>query len=154
MPMDLYQKIRIEFAIIVVYVDNLNLVGTLEKLIRTSKYLKNEFEMKDLRKTKFCLVLQIEHFPTRVLVHQSTYIKKILRRFYMDKGHPLSLPMVVCSLHVKNDPFFHCENDEKLIDYEVPYLSVVSALMYLANCTRLNIVFSINLLARYSFTPT
>ena len=36
------------------YVDDLNLVGTLEELTRTTKYLKKEFEMKDLRETKFC----------------------------------------------------------------------------------------------------
>ena len=51
--------------------------------------------MKDLGKTKFCLGLQIEHFPNGVLVHQSTYIKKVLKRFYMDKAHPLSSLMVV-----------------------------------------------------------
>ena len=46
-----------QFAIIDVYVDDLNLVVTLEELIRTTKYLKKEFEMKDHRKTKFCLGL-------------------------------------------------------------------------------------------------
>ena len=61
--------------------------------------------MKDLGKTKFCLGLQIEDFPIGVLVHQSAYTKKILKRFYMDKVHPLSSPMIVCSLDVKNDPF-------------------------------------------------
>ena len=48
-------------------VDDLNLVETLEKLIRTIKYLKREFKMKDFKKTKFCLGLQIEHFPIGVL---------------------------------------------------------------------------------------
>ena len=65
--------------------------------------------MKDLGKTKFCLDLLIEHFPTGVLVHQSTYTKKILKYFYMDKIHSLSSPMVVRSLDVKNDSFHHCE---------------------------------------------
>ena len=51
------------------YVDDLNLVGTFEELTKTTKYLEKEFEMKDIGKTKFCLGLQIEHFPTRVLVH-------------------------------------------------------------------------------------
>ena len=87
MPMHLYQDIKSGFAIIDVYVDDLNLVGTLKELIKTTKYLKKEFEMKDLRKTKFCFGLQIEHFPTGVLVHQPAYIKKILKRFYMDKAH-------------------------------------------------------------------
>ena len=46
------KKSETEFAIVVVHVDDLNLVGTLEELTKTEKYLKNEFEMKDLEKTK------------------------------------------------------------------------------------------------------
>ena len=61
--------------------------------------------MKDLEKIKFCLDLQIEHFPTRVLVHQSTYTKKLLNHFYMDKAQPLSSLMVFHSFDVKNDAF-------------------------------------------------
>ena len=110
--------------------------------------------MKDLGKTKFCIGLQIEHFPNGVLVHQSTYIKKILKRFNIDKAHPLSSPMVVRSLDVKNDTFRPCEKGEELLGPEVPYLSVICALMYLANCARPDIAFSVNLLARYSFAPT
>ena len=68
-PCIFIKKSEIGFAIIAVYVDELNLVGTLEELTRTTNYLKNEFEMKDLGKTKFCLGLQIEHFPNGVLVH-------------------------------------------------------------------------------------
>ena len=91
------------------YVDDLNLVGTPEELIRTTNYFKKDFEMKDFGKTKFCLGLQIEHFPNEVLMHQSTYIKKVLKRFYMDKTHHLSSSMIVQSLKVKNYPFCHCE---------------------------------------------
>ena len=61
--------------------------------------------MKDLGKTKFCLNLQIEHLPNGILVHQSTYTKKVLKQFYMDKAHPLSTPMVGRSLDLKKDPF-------------------------------------------------
>ena len=152
-PCVFIKKSETGFAIIAVYVDDLNLVGTLEELTKTAEYLKKEFEMKDLGKTKFCISLQIEHFPNGVLVHQSTYIKKILKRFNMDKAHPLSSPMVVRSLDVKNDPFRPCEKGEKLLGPKVPYLSVIGALMYLANCTRPDIAFSVNLLARYSSAP-
>ena len=72
----------------------------------------------------------------------------------MDKTHPLSSPMVVRSLDVKKDPFRPCEKGEELLGSEVPYLSVIGALMYLANCTRPDIAFSVNLLARYSSAPT
>ena len=112
------------------YFDDLNLVGTPEELIRTTNYLKKKFEMKDLGKTKFCLALQIEHFPNEVLVHQSTYIKKVLKCFYMDKVHPLSSTMVVRSLDVKNDLFRLCEKDEELLGPKVPYLSAISALVH------------------------
>jgi hypothetical protein len=54
-------------AIEVVYVDDLNLMGTLEELTKTANYLKNELEMKDLGKTKFCLGLQIEHILNEIL---------------------------------------------------------------------------------------
>ena len=72
----------------------------------------------------------------------------------MDKAHPLSSPMVFQSLDVKKDPFRPCKKDEELLGPEVPYLSAISALMYLANRTRPDIVFSVNLLARYNSTPT
>ena len=85
------------------------------------------------------------------MVHQLAYTKKILKRFYMDKAHILSSLMVVCSLDVKNDQFYPCE---KLLGLEVPYLSAIGALMYLANFTRLDIVLSVNLLVRYSSAPT
>ena len=91
--------------------------------------------MKVFGKTNFCLDLQIEHFSTRVSVHQSTYIKKMLKHFNMDKAYPLSYLMVVQPLDIKNDSFRHRENDEKLLSPKVPYLSAISALMYLVNCT-------------------
>ena len=80
-PCIFIKKSETGFAIIAVYVDDLNLVGTPEELTRTTNYLKKEFEMKDFGKTKFCLGLQIEHFPNGVLVHQSTCIKKVLKHF-------------------------------------------------------------------------
>ena len=53
-PCIFIKRSETRFAIIAMYVDDLNLVGTLEELTRTTKYLKKEFEIKDLRETKFC----------------------------------------------------------------------------------------------------
>ncbi|KAM2154162.1 hypothetical protein ACFX1Q_046020 [Malus domestica] len=61
-PCVFIKKSNIGFAIVAVYVDDMNLVGTPEELNKTADYMKNEFEMKDLGKTKYCLSLQIEHF--------------------------------------------------------------------------------------------
>ena len=62
--------------------------------------------------------------------------------------------MVVRSLDVEKDPFRPRENDEKFLGPEVPYLSAIGALMHVANCTRPDIPFTVNLLARYSLTYT
>uniref|UniRef100_A0A2N9FDK4 Reverse transcriptase Ty1/copia-type domain-containing protein n=1 Tax=Fagus sylvatica TaxID=28930 RepID=A0A2N9FDK4_FAGSY len=56
--------------------------------------------------------------------------------------------MVVRSLDVKKDHFRPQEVGEETLGPKVPYLSAIGALKYLANCTRPDIAFSINLLAR------
>jgi hypothetical protein len=61
--------------------------------------------------------------------------------------------MVVRSLDAKKDPFLSLKEDEEILGPKVSYLNVIEALMYLANCTRLDIAFAINLLTRYSSTP-
>ncbi|GKA00963.1 hypothetical protein Tco_0673628 [Tanacetum coccineum] len=62
--------------------------------------------------------------------------------------------MVGRSLNVDNDPFPPCEEDEDVLSLEVPYLSAIGALVYLTNCTSPDISFTVNLLARFSSSPT
>ena len=72
------KKSEIGFAIIAVYADDMNLIGTPKELSKTVEYLKKEFEVKDLGKTKFCLGLELEHKANEIIVHQSAYIKRVL----------------------------------------------------------------------------
>ena len=90
------------------------------------------------------------------MVYDSSIIiyRKSHEALYMDKSNPLSSPMVVRSLEVTKDPFWPKEENEELLGPEVPYLSAIGALMYLANYTRTDIALSVNLLVRYSSTPT
>jgi hypothetical protein len=57
------------FCIISVYVNDLNIIGTIRDIEKAMAYLKTEFVMKDLGKTKFYLGLQLEHLPEGVFVH-------------------------------------------------------------------------------------
>ncbi|KAM1401329.1 hypothetical protein ACFX2F_028484 [Malus domestica] len=50
---------------------------------------------------------------------------------------------------MQRDPFRPKEDDEEILELEVPYLSAIGALLYLAQCTRPDISFAVNLLARY-----
>ena len=70
----------------------------------------------------------------------------------MSKCHPLKTPMVVRFLEVDKDPF-RTKGDDEVLGPEVPYLSAIGALMYLANCTRSDITFTVNLLAKVQRCP-
>ena len=62
--------------------------------------------------------------------------------------------MIVRSFKMKEDPFHPKENKEELLGLSVLYFNAISALMYFANYTRLDIAFSISLLVRYSYALT
>ena len=82
------------YVIIAVYVDDLNIIGTNKEILEVIDLLKKEFEMKDLGKTKYCLGLQIEHMSNGILVHQSNYTERVLKRFNMNNANSLSTPIV------------------------------------------------------------
>ena len=52
------------------------------------------------------------------------------------------------------DPFRPKEDTKDILGPEVPYLSAIEALLYLANCTKSDIAFAVNLLTRFSVSPT
>jgi hypothetical protein len=112
-----------------------------------------ELEMKDLGRTQFYLGLQLEHLHTSILIHESTYVQKILEKFNMDKVYSATTPMIVRALEKDKDPFKSRE-EEEVLGQEYLYLNVICALMYLTNNTKSNIAFSINCLARHSAAPT
>jgi hypothetical protein len=112
-----------------------------------------ELEMKDLGRTQFYLGLQLEHLHTSILIHESTYVQKILEKFNMDKVYSATTPMIVRALEKDKDPFKSRE-EEEVLGQEYLYLNVICALMYLTNNTKSNNAFSINCLARHSAAPT
>ena len=63
----------------------------------------------------------------------------------MDKSHPLCTLMVVRLLYIDKGSFRPQENDKELLRLEVPYLSLIGALMYLSNYTWPDISFVVNL---------
>ncbi|KAJ0567534.1 putative RNA-directed DNA polymerase [Helianthus annuus] len=153
-PCVFIKRSLLNFTIIAVYVDDINIIGSPEEIEKAAQLLKKEFEMKDLGMTKLCIGLQFEYLCNGTFVHQSNYILKMLVRFNMDKAHPFSVPMVVRPLDPQKDPYRPQEEGEEVLGPEVPYLSAIGALMYLANNTRPDIAFAVHVLARYSSNPT
>ncbi|XP_070669014.1 uncharacterized mitochondrial protein AtMg00810-like [Malus domestica] len=122
MPTHVHKEVTFRFAIVIVYVDDINLIETLAELEEIVFHLKSKFEMIDLGKTRYCLDLEIEHCSDGILVHQSNYTQNVLRRFNEDKAKPLSTSMVVQTLNAKRDPFCPKEDEEEILKPEVPYM--------------------------------
>jgi hypothetical protein len=81
-PCVFIKKLESGFAIIAIYVNDLNLVGTLEEFIKTATYLKSEFEMKDLGKTKnSVLAYKLNIFQIEFLFISQHTQKKSLSNF-------------------------------------------------------------------------
>ena len=60
------------FKVEAIYMDDLNLVGSPHEIATVTSYLK-EFEMKELRKTRFYFRIQVGHLTIRIFIHQSAY---------------------------------------------------------------------------------
>jgi hypothetical protein len=73
-PYVFIRKSTIEFCIISIYMDDLNIIDLTKDIDEARNHLKIEFEIKNLRKTKFCLGLYLEQLHMGILVHQSIYV--------------------------------------------------------------------------------
>ena len=76
-------------AFLVLYVDDIFLIGNDVKLLESVKeYLNGKFSMKDLGEATYILGIKIyRDRPNRLLaLSQRTYIEKILKRFSMDNS--------------------------------------------------------------------
>ena len=141
------------YVILAVYVDDINLVGTTRVCKEVENLLKDQFEMKLFGKTSFCLGLQIHHLPDgSILLHQQSYVKKLLKNFNMGDANSLSAPMIGRS-KTGDDPYRPSEEEEDEVDKQ-NYLAAVGALIYLATHTRPDIAFATSVLARHSQKPT
>jgi hypothetical protein len=67
----------------------------------------------------------------------------------MDKVEPSSTHMIVYSLGSKKDSFRLADDNKEKLEPEVPYLNITSALLYLIQSTRQDILVIMNLLVRY-----
>jgi hypothetical protein len=140
-------------CIIALYVDDLNIIGSQEAIKEIGTALQHRFEVKHLGETKFCLGVQIDHVTGGVLYHQRSYIRTVLKKFNMDNAHPASTPLTVRRLDPERDEYSPRRQGEAILPPEIPYVAAIGALMYLANTTRPDISFAVNLLARYSHEP-
>ena len=87
-----------------------------------------------------------------MLLHQTAYTRRILKRFGMHHANSLAAPMIGRS-RTFQDPYTPASEEEEEVD-KPGYLAAVGALLYLETFTRPNISFAVSTLGRHSQKPT
>ncbi|KAF0731296.1 Reverse transcriptase Ty1/copia-type domain-containing protein [Aphis craccivora] len=107
---------------------------------------KDNFETKEGDLDHF-LGNEIDQRPDgSIFIHQSSYCKRILKRFNMEETKVL---------HITTDPQHSLDSNlsGSLEAGEVPYREAVGSLLYLSQITRPDITFAVNLVSRYLEKP-
>ena len=109
-----------------------------------SKLMQAEFEMSLMQELKFFLGIQINQTPEVTYIHQSKYIKDVLKKFDMTECNSAKTPMhPTCILEKEEVSNKVCQ---KL------YRGMIGSLLYLT-ATRPDILFSVCLCARFQSDP-
>jgi hypothetical protein len=133
-----------EPIILLLYVDDLFLIGEQNLITECKKRLASEFEMKDLGLMHYFLGLEVCQSPKRIFHNQGKYMVKILKRFDMLECKPMNTPM-----EGKLKLLVNTSSD--LIDATL-YRQIIGSLMYLTN-TRPDICFAVNTLSQFLVEP-
>ena len=120
-------------VILLLYVDDLFLIGEEKLIVECKKRLALEFEMKDLELMHYFLGLEVWQSLERIFLNQGKYTVEILKRFDMLECKSMNTPMEAKLKLLVN-------TSSKLIDATL-YRQIIGSLMYLTN-TRPNICFA------------
>lgn len=108
------------------------------------EHLKKHFEIKVLG-AKFFLGIEIKRQDDgSILLHQSSYAKKILSKFGFEDANPVSTPA---------DHQQILQGGEQSTNVKFPYREVVGSLIYLAVGTRPDISFAVSYVSRFLENP-
>jgi len=79
--------------LIVLYVDDLILIGDDQLIMSCKEDLVREFEMKDMGLMHYFLGMEVWQKDGELFVSQGKYANEILRRFHMEKCKPMQTPL-------------------------------------------------------------
>lgn len=149
----LYTKGKLpEGTLIGMWVDDNYIVSgdTIERA-RLLNEMERKFSVKNLGQISFSLGIHFTWSDAGLYMTQTAYVGKIVEKFRMEECHPLYVPMQKgMKPTAKMSPQ---SEEEKAKMSDVPYKSAIGSLLYLAICTRPDIIYAVSALARYSQNP-
>ncbi|GJW93418.1 zinc finger, CCHC-type containing protein [Tanacetum coccineum] len=121
-------------VIICLYVDDMLIFGTDQNQVdKTKKFLSSKFSMKDMREADVILGIKIKCKNKGIVIKQSHYIEKILKKFNREDCSSVSTPMDLTEKLMVNLG--------KLVD-QLEYSRVIGCLMYAMTSTRPDIAYA------------
>jgi hypothetical protein len=140
--------------ILLLYVDDMLVAGSNMKDINVlKKKLSNSFAMKDLGAANKILGMRItrDMKNRKLTLSQGEYIEKVLERFRMQNGKPVSTPL---ANHFKLTKEM-CPKTQEEVEYmsRVLYSSTIGSLMYTMVCTRLDIAHVAGVVSMFMNNP-
>uniref|UniRef100_A0A2N9GZ77 Integrase catalytic domain-containing protein n=1 Tax=Fagus sylvatica TaxID=28930 RepID=A0A2N9GZ77_FAGSY len=133
------------YVIVCLYVDDMLIMGSNNDIIKaTKRMLNSKFDMKDLGVADVILGIKITRTSDGLVLSQTHYIKKVLEKFGRYDDSPVKTPIDV-NLHLTKNK----GNDISQLEYS----QIIGSLMYIMNCTRPDIAYSVSKLSRYTSNP-
>ena len=133
------------YVIICLYVDNMLIVGSDDKMITSTKTMLNSrFHMKDMGLLDVILGIKIIRTSYGLILSQSHYVDNILRKFDKDNSRVARTPI---------DVTLHFSKNKGESVFQIDHSRVIGNLMYLMSCTRLDIAYIVSKLSRYTSNP-
>jgi hypothetical protein len=135
-----------ESVVICLYVDDLLIFGTsLDVVHDTKRFLGSNFDMKDIGEANVILGIKILRNNDCITLSQSHYVEKVVKRFENFDLSPMSTPYDSKVHLVKN--LGDSVSQER-------YAQIIGSLIFLTNCTRLDIAYVVGKLSRYTHNPS
>ena len=133
------------YVIVCLYVDDMLILGSNNYIITTTKkMLSSKFNMKDLSVADVILGIKISRTFGGLILSQSHYIEKLLYKFDKDESNIARTPVDI-NLHLS-------KNIGQSIS-QLEYSCIIGSIMYVLNCTRPDIAYSVSKLSRYTSNP-
>ena len=118
------------------------ILGNNDEIIKATKsWLTSKFDMKDMGVADVILGIKISKSQDGLVLTQDHYVNKILERFNKNDTNIAKTPVDV-NLHLR-------KNTGDAIS-QVEYSRIIGSLMYLMNCTRPDIAYSVSKLSRFT----
>jgi len=124
------------------------------KLTDMNHNLAKYFKVKDLGKVKFLLGIEVtwDRKLGSIDPSQQAYINQLLKRFNLQDVKPATTPLSSGVCLTQDD--CPTTDEEKKDMANVPYTSLIRALMYAAIGTRPDIAFAVGALSRFLSNPS